>query len=202
MRSEKNNLNVKGVSRDNDLDITWYDYSNAFATWQNQVNWADALSVIFGGNVYTDWRLPTTVDGPYTYGYDGTTTTGYNITSSEMGHLFYTELGNKGYRDTSGNPQSGWGLTNTSDFLNLQPDWYWSGTEYTADPDYAWSFGFLNGAQYNFGKGFNLYAIAVHLGDVSAGGPAPIPEPGTLLLLGSGLAGLAAWRKRLGRIHG
>ena len=37
LRSEKNNLNVKGVSRDNDLDITWYDYSNAFATWQNQV---------------------------------------------------------------------------------------------------------------------------------------------------------------------
>ncbi len=62
---------------DSDLDITWYDYTNSWDTWQNQVNWADALSVTFGSNTYTDWRLPTTVDGPYVWGYDGTTTAGY-----------------------------------------------------------------------------------------------------------------------------
>ena len=82
---------------DSDLDITWYDYTNDYDTWQNQMDWAGALYVDFGGTHYTDWRLPTTVDGYQVYGYDGTTTEGYNITSSEMGHLFYTELGNKGF---------------------------------------------------------------------------------------------------------
>ena len=90
---------------DSDLNITWYDYSKSWDTWQNQVNWASGLSVTFGSNTYTDWRLPSTVDGTYAgCGCNGTTTAGYNITSSEMGHLFYTELGNTGYYDTSGNP--------------------------------------------------------------------------------------------------
>ncbi len=184
---------------DTDLDITWYDYTNSVNTWQNQVNWADALSVTFGSNTYTDWRLPTTVDGPYVWGYDGTTTAGYNITSSEMGHLFYTELGNKGYYATDGtNPQPGWGLTNTGDFQYLQP-YYWSGTEYAADAGYAWYFTFGYGYQEGYYEGNgDLYAIAVRPGDVDV---APIPEPGTLLLLGSGLAGLATYRKKLGR-HG
>ncbi len=79
---------------DTDLDITWYDYTNPNAYWQNQVDWASALSVDFGMNTYNDWRLPLTVDGLYVYGYDGTTTAGYSITNSELGHLFYTELGN------------------------------------------------------------------------------------------------------------
>jgi hypothetical protein len=187
---------------DTDLDITWYDYTSSPNPWQNQVNWADALSVTFGGNTYTDWRLPTTVDGPYTYGYDGTTTAGYNITSSEMGHLFYTELGNAGWYDTSGNltgcsSSSPWCLTNTGDFQNLQPNVYWSGTEYAANPFTAWHFDFIFGYQYNEGKGLNYYAIAVRPGDVSA-----VPEPGTMLLLGTGLAGLIVFRKRPGRIHG
>ena len=183
---------------DSDLNITWYDYTNWYNPWQNQVDWASGLTVNFGGNIYDDWRLPSTVDGPDTYGYDGTTTGGYNITSSEMGHLFYTELGNKGYSDTSGNwPQSGWGLTNTGDFQNMQPDFYWSGTEYATNPDLAWLFSTNYGLQFSYGKGYDSYAIAVRPGDVSA----PVPEPGTLLLLCSGLAGLATWRKRKGWMH-
>lgn len=80
---------------DSDLDITWYDYTTSSNTWQNQMNWAATLTVDFGGTIFDDWRLPTTVDGPPVWGYDGTTTTGYNITNSEMGYLFYTELNNK-----------------------------------------------------------------------------------------------------------
>ena len=114
---------------DNDRDITWYDFSNAANTWQNQVNWALGLSVTFDSTTYDDWRLPTTVDGPYVFGFDGTTTGGYNITTSEMGHLYYTELGNLGYYATDGtNPQPGWGLTNTGDFQHLSASAYWSGT--------------------------------------------------------------------------
>ncbi len=121
---------------DDVLGITWYDYTKSYDAWQNQVNWAGALDVDFGGTHYTDWRLPSTVDGQYVWGYDGTTTAGYNITTSEMGHLFYVGLGNKGYYDTSGVyvGDGNWGLLNTGDFQNLQPDYYWSGAEYAAGP--------------------------------------------------------------------
>ncbi|MCP3908833.1 MAG: hypothetical protein GY712_12545, partial [Oceanicoccus sp.] len=69
---------------DDDLDVTWYDFTNTADTWSNQVAWAGGLSVDFGVNTYDDWRLPTTVDGRYVYGTDGATTAGYNITNSEM----------------------------------------------------------------------------------------------------------------------
>jgi hypothetical protein len=35
---------------DNDLDITWYDYTQSGYTWNGQMAWADALSVQFGTN--------------------------------------------------------------------------------------------------------------------------------------------------------
>ena len=183
---------------DNDLNITWYDYTKSNTVWQDQMNWAGALDVDFGGTHYTDWRLPTTVDGPLVWGYDGTTTAGYNITSSEMGHLFYTELGGKGFHATDGtSPQPGWGLSNTGDFQDLWQEDYFSGTEYSASPNLAWNFYFHTGEQSPDSKYYELFALAVHPGDVSA-----VPEPGTMLLLGTGLAGLIVFRKRQGRIHG
>jgi len=142
---------------------------------------------------YSDWRLPTTVDGPFEWGYDGTTTAGYNITTSEMGYMYYLNLGNLGYIATAGTqPQSGWGLNNTGPFNNLQPDAYWSGTEYSMQVQgSAWHFYFNNGRQGYGHKVSGWSAWAVRDGDV-----APVPEPSTMLLLGTGLAGLAAFRKR------
>ncbi len=140
---------------DSDFNITWYDYTKSQDTWDNQMTWASGLTVNFGGTIYDDWRLPSTVDGPYVWGNDGTTTAGYNITSSEMGHLFYTELGNKGYCSTSGYcPQAGWGLKNEGPFTHLDPvGYYWSSTEYAATPSNAWFFNFYTGAQQLGGTG-------------------------------------------------
>ncbi len=186
---------------DTDLGITWYDFSNAVDTWDNQVAWADSLSVDFGGDIIDDWRLPVTVDGPYSYGYDGiTNTVGYNITTSEMGHLYYTELGNLGYYDTSGppGPQTGWGLNNTGDFQNLiDESEYWSGTERSDFSTEAWSHYIGDGRQSNSPKVINNYALAVRDGDVAAA----VPEPTTIALLGIGLVGLAgsAMRRRFRR---
>ena len=172
---------------DDDRDITWYDFSNVANLWQSQVNWASGLSVTFGSTTYDDWRLPSTVDGPYVWSYDGTTSYGYNNTSSEMGHLFYTELGNLGFSAIDGtNPQPGWGLTNTGDFQNLAAIVYWSGTEYAPNTLYAWLFNFNGGDQYADNKDFNLYALAVRSGDVVAA--EAVPEPTTIALLGIGLA--------------
>jgi len=180
---------------DSDLNITWYDYTKSNDNWQNQENWASGLDIDFGGTHYTDWRLPTTVDGPFVYGNDGTTTGGYNITSSEMGHLFYTELGNKGYYTTDGtNPQPGWGLTNTDDFQHLQPYVYWSGTEHADITGDAWVFNAGYGYQAPADKpNLNFYALAVRPGDVTV-----VPEPISSILFLAGGATLIG-RKYLRR---
>lgn len=171
---------------DNDLDITWYDYTNSYNTWQNQMNWAGGLSVTFGSNTYTDWRLPTVTDignDGCNYGYSGTDC-GYNVDTStgEMAHLFYDELGNLAQYNTSGSRLlTGFGLTNTGDFENLKSQsTYWLGTEY--DRYSAWNFSTTFGGTYNYYKSSLDYAVAVRLGDVSA----VAPEPVSMILFGVG----------------
>jgi hypothetical protein len=179
---------------DSGLNITWYDYTYSTTnsdTWGTYLNWAAALTVNFGGTNYDDWRLPTitVMENPPLYSYDGSTTHGYSITNSEMGHLFYTELGNKGYYAPDGTyPQPNWGLTNEGDFQHLQSSWYYSDTSLV-----FWTavyFDFFKGEQYQAAQlslgGTGGLAIAVRNGDV--------PEPTTMALFA--LGGLTLLRKR------
>jgi len=190
-------INNGGLIYDKDLDITWYDYTKSLDTWVNQKTWASGLTV--GG--VTGWRLPNTVDGPNVYGANGATTSGYNITTSEMGHLFYTELGNKGFYDANWHYQSDYGLANKGPFANLKPDYYWSGTVYSKDTGSAWGFSLNVGLQFTQNEGPYCNALAVHDGDVLGNGvvlngPSPVPIPPTVWLLGSGLIGLVGLKKR------
>jgi hypothetical protein len=197
--------NGGGLIYDTDLNITWYDAPAVEMTWGHAMSWASGLTV--GGTAAGSWRLPNTlpVNGSsYNYAtrYDGTTDSGWNISSpySEMGHLFHVELGNKGFYLPDGSyPQSGWGsgwgLKHKGPFTNLQTSHYWSGTEYAPDPTYAWRFNFDDGWQLAYVKGnisSDHFALAVHPGNVGA----PVPIPGAVWLLGSGLIGLVAIRRR------
>jgi hypothetical protein len=191
------------------LDITWLanaNYAGMTMNWSTANAWAAGLTL--GG--YTDWRLPTTnpIDGTTaddaTLSYIGTEDRGYNVsapgtfyagsTASEMAYMFYNTLGNLAYCDPATSTvsscsglQTGWGLTNTGPFSNVQSNFYWSATEYAPSTSLAWYFDTYIGYQDGTNKPYNLYAWAVHTGDVGA---SVVPVPAAAWLFGSGLLGL------------
>jgi hypothetical protein len=198
---------------DDVLEITWLADANAYGfrmNWATADAWAAGLDI----NGVTGWRLPDTnpVDGTTVddanVSYIGTEDLGYNVsapgtlyagsTASEMSHLFYNTLGNLGYCDPGlstvsrcSGPQSGWGLTNTGPFSNLQSNYYWSATEYAPNTSLAWFFYMGYGGQDGTSKAISSYAWAVHSGDVSA-----VPVPAAVWLFGSGLIGLIGVARR------
>lgn len=182
-----------------------YD-ADGLMTWSETQTWIDEIndpsSIYYMG--YSDWQLPNTnpVNGlsyDYSWSLDGSTDRGYNIsasgsaypgsTGSDMAYMFYTELGNLGYYDTSGDwPQAGWGLGNSGLFSNLEADFYWSNFYYTPDSGVAWFFNFDFGVQNGNDKTYSYHAWAVRV----------VPEPmsSTLFIIGGATLGLRRFRKK------
>jgi hypothetical protein len=167
--------NGNGLIYDDVLNVTFYDAS------QTAVNWYAAEAYVTNLNVngVTGWRLPTTVSA-----------TGYYL--GELGELYHSELGLSG--TAVDQPTTKTELP----FTTLHSYFYWTGV-------YAYSNGSnTNNAYYaiELDNGYQTVhwdvssfdAIAVHDGNI--GGTTPVPVPATVMLLGSGLVGLAGFRKK------
>ncbi len=173
--------------------VTWLDYSHPRQSWNDQIIWAatlgDKLTVTLNPGYTTSiswlvgWRLPSAGANPQ-YGLNG-----LNQTTSEMGDLFYNGLGLTAYSSYATTAQ-----LNATNFDNLIASWYWSGTEFAYDPEFAWVIYMGDGYQnsyYKHGMDVSAYGLAIHSGQVSA-----VPVPGAIWLFGSGLAGLVALSRR------
>ena len=205
---------------DDDLDITWLSDANLIAsnsfglaydtelgdhpsttfietqntisssgrsTWGGAMHWIDAMNMSNGGVGYlgfNNWRLPMTLIPD-----SSCDRFGLGCTGSEMGHLYNIELGGRAGLIASGG--------DGRPFTNLNFTYYWSGTEYAADPSRVWrvDFGFnAEGVQVALNKNpASFFAFAVRDGDVSS---VPVPEPSLLGLTALGIVGIAGSRRR------
>lgn len=179
---------------DTALNITWLKDANANGAmnWSEANSWANDL-VVSG---FSGWRLPNMAPGTTAciFSYQDTNC-GYNVqtASSEMAHLWYDALGNKSLFDTIGNiDHTGCCLTNTGDFQNMQDFIYWFGTTNPNNANSAFRFGINHGYQELQDTNHQLFALAVHLGDIGT----PMPEPDSMMLALAALASLGVVRRK------
>ncbi len=180
-----------GLIYDTDQNLTWlqdakysltsgYD-DDGLMTWPQANVWAQTLNYMG----VSGWRLPATVpsDPPGDK---------FNQTDSEMAYLYYVLLGNSaGYYGFS-NPGP---FEHIDAYTDTNSSW-WSVTPLAGDPNGAWLFNWFTGAQDGSYIGTLAQVWAVHDGNVGATlGLDPVPVPASILLMGSGLAGLAGLRR-------
>jgi hypothetical protein len=174
---------------DTSLDITWLANANAgagtsfddgFDTSDGRMRWGAAQAWMTFLNTATfmgsnDWRLPSVdVDGDLSV--DGCTSGDEpDCRDNELGYMFRYN----GVTASSPGP-----------FSNLGSPRYWSGTEHPTDAGLAYSVDLTNGTLRNSGKSSDLYAWAVHDGDVSA-----VPLPAAVWLLLSSLGAIGMLRR-------
>jgi PEP-CTERM motif len=194
---------------DTDLNITWLrnaDIAGGEANWNEsiaRINYPNILPDLYksqyGG--FTGWRMPDMPDydpvDPGSIFSFGGTLSGYNVDTShnEMAHLFYVSLGNKARYTTdfplTGIEQTGYGLTNTGDFLNMKASKYWAGTQYSSSQAYKWTLDMRDG-------GVDIsccswFTMAVRDGDVLV---SSVPEPETYAMMLVGLGVMVAIARR------
>jgi hypothetical protein len=186
-------------------------------TTDGRMTWASAIAFAAAANLngFTGWMLPGVLDtgapGCGTYSPSGADCY-YNVYTDEvqrrgspLAHMFYDTLGNLAAVDENGSDRPTneqgitWGLVNTGPFVDMQLGFagregeYWTGYADPTSTNDAWAFNFASGYQANLFKGFDAFVVLVRPGDVYAGS---VPEPGTFALLGLGLAGIGAVRRK------
>jgi LPXTG-motif cell wall-anchored protein len=178
--------------------------------WDMAMLWASTLE--FGG--YTDWRLPSPLEN-ISNGYACRfyyVTPDHPCDATELGYMLADNLG----ATATATDRFGRGLSKATNqanlalFKNLHPSWYWTNSRVDGGFSAAYIFGFQNGEIGEgylddpyatgaidlggyWGLNYSAYAWAVRDGDVT---PVPEPQTSTLMLAGSGLAGLAGWVAR------
>jgi hypothetical protein len=191
-----------GLIYDTVLDITWMQdalitqttgaSSNGRLTWDAAMAYASSATYFDSvrNTTWDDWRLPqqfvTTRGSVITYDTLGT--------QSELAYMYYVNLGyaaNTGHNPALPSPTS----TNYNPFINLTYRAYWTETVNPLRSGEAFAFHFHFGSSEIGGKADPSRVWLVRDGDVGALQQS-VPEPGTLGLLGLGLAGIGLIRRR------
>jgi len=166
------NGTITDDDRGNGAALMWLQEPGPDFNYDGAVAWADSL--VFAG--FDNWRLPRAEDF-----LSGFPDTGFNSVNNEFGNLYGVELDNPA------------NLGDILPFQNYNPIWYWTETEDNLMDAYAffWSFDGLWQNQ-SFPKAEVLHVTAVREFD----GISSVPEPTTLLLIGTGLIGLAGFGRK------
>lgn len=179
-----------GFIYDDVLDVTWTQNANinGYATWDDQVAWADSLSIYDSVRdiTWSDWRLASSdsnEDGAFI---DCSSASELDCRDNELGYMYY---------------QNGITSSASGPFTNMVHIAYWSGSEWPdglcceagSGEEWASFFRFGTGADYGAAKTNALPAWAVMDGDVAA---SVVPVPAAVWLFGSALAGLGWLRRR------
>ena len=164
-----------GLIYDDDLDITWLQDANyaAGSSYDNGSNDTDGEMTWQNAMHWVDQLKYGSYDDWRLPTTPADSFTAGNV--GEMGHLYHDE----GVKDYEQDP-----------FFNIE-DEYWTDTRMSTADYLVLTYNFSSGDYWSHDENVHKSAWAVRDGDV-----APIPEPTTMLLLGSGIVGFAGTRIR------